>query len=55
MKEDFRYADFEFAVINGERLMSAPDEFLEYLRDCGYTDSIEMEEMMDVLDDWIEE
>lgn len=48
-------AGFSFTVEDGERYMVAPDEFFEYLRDCGYTLSIEMEELMVVLDDWIEE
>lgn len=55
MKEDSKEVCFEYAVIGGERYMGAPAEFIEYLRDCGYEGYIEMEELMDVLDDWINE
>ena len=46
---------FSFAILNGVRYLVAPEDFFEYLEDCGYTFSIEMKELMEVLDDWIEE
>jgi hypothetical protein len=55
MSDDSRFDNFRFGVIDGERYITAPAEFFEYLDDCGYKSTIEIEELMDALDDWIEE
>jgi hypothetical protein len=47
--------DFKFAVFEGKGFLCAPDEFFEYLDDLEYTNSIDIAELMEVLDDWIEE
>lgn len=33
----------------------APDEFIEFLKDLGYKKSIEVEDLVVAIDDWIEE
>ena len=48
-------SDFKFGTFRGMDFLSAPDEFFEYLNDLGYTDNIDIAELMEVLDDWIEE
>jgi len=47
--------DFKFASFKGMDFLCAPNDFFEYLDDLGYTDNIDIAELMEVLDDWIEE
>ena len=47
--------DFKFGTFRGMDFLAAPDEFFEYLDDLEYTDNIDIAELMEVLDDWIEE
>ena len=46
---------FMFQNIDGVELMVAPKDFVEFVKESGYDESIELEELMVVLDDWIEE
>ena len=46
---------FMFQNIDGVELMVAPGDFIEFVKESGYDGSIELEELMVVLDDWIEE
>jgi len=41
--------------IDGVNVMGADPEFIEYVKDSGYEDEIELEELFDLLTEWVEE
>ena len=41
--------------IDGVNVMGADPEFIQFVKDSGYEDEIELEELFDLLTEWVEE